>query len=412
MDKPIAAPAMSDEDVARRMLDEVNRELVSHRKVAADHSYLRAAIDYVIPIDHSALRKVESEKTAIDLDIQHSNFQAVAKQVPSIEKDVASLKTREHIQDTVDNVSAYALKLGVLFIPGAWGYAASAAAWSLDEAKPNDPAKDQAVDFALGAAKGGVLKFGADSLLEVAAGSPALTGVEFGAAFRFVNNSLTRQKYLNPATNQYDLQYGLKNALSDSLNPTALAIDAVTFGTAAGGFAIANKAFGGALVRNPFLASESFALVSGFTSGALRESEHELETRPPQSLDFTEIGKQGVISAGISMVAASPGAAIKQVIAARTFASPNEAQVVRSTTESDELLAKNAARKTTETEALDSNEAKSTTWLAAGAGQPNYGDGTVTVPGGTNGGHYIYNEHASMIQFSAKWNANQSARRD
>lgn len=114
-----------------------------------------------------------------------------------------------------------------LFMKGRLPIAGLLLSYSADEAKFNDCLKDQVADLGLGSAKSLVLK-GTFMAFGRQGATPGMTGVGIGLASRISDAALTRANYLDKSKN-FNLNQGIQTTLSAGFNPTAIAMDAITF---------------------------------------------------------------------------------------------------------------------------------------------------------------------------------------
>src|SRR5688572_15562836 len=79
------------------------------------------------------------------------------------------------------------VRTSTLFLPGRYGWGASALAYGLTEIKPTDALPEQIADFALGALKSAGLRA---TNLSLATHNPALQGAGMGYAGRIIDTAL------------------------------------------------------------------------------------------------------------------------------------------------------------------------------------------------------------------------------
>ncbi len=114
-----------------------------------------------------------------------------------------------------------------LFMKGRLPFAGLLLSYAADEAKLNDRIQDQLLDTGLGSAKSLILK-GTFMAFGRQGATPGMTGVGIGFTSRISDAALTRANYLDNNKN-FDLSQGIQTTLSAGFNPTAVAMDAITF---------------------------------------------------------------------------------------------------------------------------------------------------------------------------------------
>lgn len=208
---------------------------------------------------------------------------------------ISNQKTR----DTVDQLGSEFVQTASLFAAGKFGLASTLAAYGLGQASPDDKLSTQAEDFALGAAKGGVLK-GLYSTLGTMKFAPT-KGILMGIASRDTDVLLSRNTFSNP-------QEALQQLKAETINPQSWLLDAAVWTVGEGSFGVANKLTGGALAENRVISGMFMGSTFGMASGGAGEIMKEKAAG--QQLDWGKIAEQTAIQGAINGLAAGTGTAV------------------------------------------------------------------------------------------------------
>lgn len=217
-----------------------------------------------------------------------------------VEADKKSLK----LDLQIDQYGAGMVKTAGLFMPGRPGFAISAAAYALDQARPGDSIANQLMDGGLGLTKGLGLKASFD-YIGAKDMSIALKAVSLGTSSRVLDGALTRQTYLD-ASGNFDFGDGVAKTFNQSFNKTALASDVIIFGLSHGAIGGINSISGGALKGNPFWSTVTTGAVFGAASGSAQEINRQQQTG--EKFDIEKILTSAALTSVTDMVAATPGA--------------------------------------------------------------------------------------------------------
>ncbi|MGH9550989.1 MAG: hypothetical protein ACRD3W_16525 [Terriglobales bacterium] len=225
------------------------------------------------------------------------------------------------IRTEVENYTAEAAKAVPLFLMASKGsYGAAAVLYGLDQVHTGDSIGQQITDFGLGAVKGAATKGAFEMIGKSTDLGIAGKGVAMGFSARALDTGLTSGTYYNQQGN-FDLLGGLGTVAKTSLNPTALATDAVVFGAAHGLFKGLDLTTSGAISRSPFLTTVATGGTFGFASGASLEIQREQANG--EGFNLGKVAMRGAIDAGVMSIAAVPGGV---QIARSTSVSGNESQ--------------------------------------------------------------------------------------
>jgi len=137
---------------------------------------------------------------------------------------------QERLSDEFTDYARGFVKALPLFMKGRLALTGLILSYAADEAKIKDGAVDQLKDAGLGVSKGLLLK-GSFSMLASRGATPGMSGVGTGMMARVTDGALTRSNYLD-AKGEVNFQKGLSITVKQALNPTALAVDAITYGAA------------------------------------------------------------------------------------------------------------------------------------------------------------------------------------
>ncbi|MBC7999337.1 MAG: hypothetical protein IAF58_15410 [Leptolyngbya sp.] len=178
-----------------------------------------------------------------------------------------------------------------IFMSGKIALPAMAIAYMSDEAKMGDTTENQLMDAGLGLGKGAILK-AAFTYSSARALTPGVTGLQLGMLNRASEGLLSRNNYYDHANN-FNFGTGLRRTMEVTLNPGALAIDALTFGA---NDVLYSKLFNssrGMVAYKPALTHTISAGTMGFTSGFGYELDRQL--REDGKLDFSSLGRKAFL---------------------------------------------------------------------------------------------------------------------
>lgn len=206
-------------------------------------------------------------------------------------------------RDTVNHYAGEFLKTAALFTPGKIGVIGTVALSGLAQASPTDSLSLQAEDFALGAAKGGVVR-GAFSLVGKNFHFAPTKGIMIGTAMRSADAVFQRDLFTDPSAVQ-------KRLGRELINPTAWAFDAAVFGAGEGLFGVGNKLTRGLLAEHKVLGSMSMGASFGMINGGVGEITRQQAAG--EEFDLGKVVQKGLLQGGIDALAGGAGAKLGDV---------------------------------------------------------------------------------------------------
>jgi hypothetical protein len=222
--------------------------------------------------------------------------ETAAKVATALKEDREAMWT----SDTVTGVGTGAIKAAGLFMTVAathgkalWASGATTAAlYGLDQAKSNDTAANQIVDFGLGSLKGVAtaatfralgnldprshVEAGAKlTAWESIAANPLTRGVAYGTTGRFLDLGLSRQTYENHSTGSgFDLAHGVGQTLTGTFMSRAMIADGLLFGASSK----LSGSLQGGLESNAMLRTMTTSSMFGLSSGLYSEFSNQQKT--------------------------------------------------------------------------------------------------------------------------------------
>lgn len=207
-------------------------------------------------------------------------------------------KTRK----VVNHYTGEFAKTVALFTKGKAGVIGTVALYGLAQASPEDSLKDKAVDFTLGAAKGGTIK-GLFTLAGENMKYAPTKGMVMGASARGAENLFQRDLLTDPLK-------ALERTTNQMKDPDALAFDAIVWGLGEGTFQLGNKALGNALTQNKYVAATAmggtFGMISGGTGEIMREKQQK------EQIDFFKVLKAGAVRGTLDAAAGVAGTKLSE----------------------------------------------------------------------------------------------------
>jgi tetratricopeptide (TPR) repeat protein len=303
-DKQAESNGHSDRQIdAFSLLDQ---QIKNHRRHEKQTTWLGHGIAKITgtaaDCDRSLARLVELKEK--DQREQKAGEQkALAETKEEIIRHVKADRDKLGWKDEVGHYSSAALKTATLFLRGRVALAGTVALYGLDQANPNDTLKTQFVDLTLGGAKGGAMRLVLQTLGERPV-SAASKGVAMGLANTACEIGLTRKTYLD-RTGSFNLNSGLEQIVSNSLDLRARAIDGGVFLFAHGLSGAANKFSHGALQSSPLWNTVFTGGTFGLSSGAT--GEYMRQNATGESFDLTKVITCGLKQAAVDSIASVPG---------------------------------------------------------------------------------------------------------
>jgi beta-amylase len=275
---PHASLELSEKNVSERALQllrqEASKELL--QSVAAKH--------------------LSKDPSAGKLLISDSNGSYLQTGINSVTSHFIS---DQETRSSVNHYTAEFVKTASLFSGGKLGIAATAVAYGLDQAKPDEGWKEQVADFALGATKGEALK-GSFAFLGSRGTFAPIKGALMGLSSGAIDEVFKRETFTDPSSLNDRLR---KNAF----NPQAVLMNAAVFTLGEGLYSGINYAYKDALAQNRTLSGMVMGGSFGFVNGTVAEASREMQEKgriSPGSVVW-----KGLLEGGVS--AAGAGAGIK-----------------------------------------------------------------------------------------------------
>lgn len=271
---PAAQRDLSDKLVSERALDllrqEASKELL--KSVAAKH----------LPADSSKDQPIKENASYLQTGINSLSSRFISDR-----------QTRS----SVNHYTAEFLKTASLFTGGKLGIAATAIAYGLDQAKPEDSWKDQAADFALGATKGEALK-GSFAYLGSRGTFAPLKGALMGLSSGAMDEVFKRETFTDP--------FSLNDRLrKNAFNPQAVMMNAAVFTVAEGLYSGINYAYKDALSQNRLLSGMVMGGSFGFVNGTVAEASREFQETG--KINPGTVAWKGLLEGGVSAAGAGVG---------------------------------------------------------------------------------------------------------
>jgi hypothetical protein len=225
---------------------------------------------------------------------------------------MVNLQHADHDQRKLEHrIGAYsgaALKTALLFADNKIGYAGLAVVSTADEAKPGDPFERQAVDAALGAAKGLATRFVFNKINEQP-WNPVAKGWTLGMSNRLIDVGLTSDNYIN-ADGQIDMKAGGLKTLASVFSAKSLIVDAGT-GLASSLVLLPIDAYtSGAFLKNAAAAKLTIAGVSGLTEGSLIELNHQQDNPKQPPIVWKDVAIKGLQRSALDTISAVPSSGL------------------------------------------------------------------------------------------------------
>lgn len=281
------------------------REIEQHEKILSSQSYLQKAITSIY---HPADRSLR------DLKLMAEKIDDEPGVLPEeIQKAVAVDRKNLAHELKVTGLTASALTVAPLFIPGPLGLAGSAALNALNTAVPSDSIKQQSVDLVLGAIKGVAIK-GAFAGSNVLPGGYLTQSFVLGPTQTILESALNTHSYFDPKRGEYSLKHGLNRAYEQTFDPSVLGASLVSVALAGKVIGVAGRIYGEELAKSPLLASIATGAISGWSAGITDDI--RLLYRDKQQLDMSEILTHGMERAAIGALVATPGSLIASRLSA------------------------------------------------------------------------------------------------
>jgi tetratricopeptide (TPR) repeat protein len=243
--------------------DSLEEQIFAHEQRNLKQSYLDKTIEFV-NVFQSDNKRLDQLKRARD----GASPSAVAQMVQDDKNSLA-------VSDAVNHYVGSFAKIAPLFMAGPAGWLGTAGVYAFDQARPSDSMGNQIVDGALGAAKGLAMKEVITSV-----GSQnwnfAMKGAALGISNRLLDTALTRQSYLGEEE-RFDMARGVSNIVATSLNPRAVAMDALVFGASlgVGKLAAVSPGLSTLISSRPLYSMMASGAVFGGTSGAMSELDRQ-----------------------------------------------------------------------------------------------------------------------------------------
>ncbi len=202
--------------------------------------------------------------------------------------------------------TADVLKSVPLFLRGRYALPATIVLYALDEMHSDSSVLQNGIDGTLGAAKGYLTKTAFSKIGQSSLTGPVLKGSLSGISSRAIELGLSSETYRDSNGSFSGISEGLLRAGKGTFHPKMLAADVVASygaGKAVGGI---DRFTNGAISASPFLSTLSCGGTYGFVFGST--SEFERQFLNGESLDVGDVLSNGLREAGISGLAAIPGA--------------------------------------------------------------------------------------------------------
>ncbi len=300
-----SAPAKPSE-----ALELLRQDIAAHNDQTDHKSYLGSAVSALASLARgNTLKPVEQLNDQLDEAVKKGDTETANKLAAQAKSVVDADKEAMHTDQLVTQYGAGMIKTAGLFIPNKAGYAISAIAYALDQAKPGDSIKDQLIDGGLGVAKGLGIK-GSFTYLGAKDMGIAMKAVSLGISSRVLDSALTRQTYAD-GNGGYSATSGLTKTFDQSFNKTALAADVITFGLAHGALSGINGITSGALRNSPFWSTVATGGVFGVSAGSVQEINRQQQAG--EKFDFQKIITSAALTGATDMIAAGPGARMASV---------------------------------------------------------------------------------------------------
>ena len=209
---------------------------------------------------------------------------------------------QRRFEDNASHYSSAMLKTGLLFSGTKVGFVGLVGVTTSDGARPSDPFQKQAVDAALGAAKGIATRLVFENI-NAQAWDPVAKGLAFGVSDRFIDSGLSSRTYEDRAGDT-DLLGGAKKTVMNIVSPESLLAEAGSGAVSAALLYPINMYTKGAFFAHPLASKVAMAGVSGLTSGSLRELNFQQDIG--RKTDWLDIAKKGGEKAGLDMLSALP----------------------------------------------------------------------------------------------------------
>lgn len=257
----------------------------------------------------TALSHLDPEATKADLQLKKLEQDSSQNNQPvDPAKILGAVKHDEKVADVQDGVvkhTADFLKTVPMFMPGKSAFALAAALYGLDEVKLHDKSKNVAIDICLGATKG-ILDKGAFAFFGSRDWCVAAQGTAIGATLGLVNQSLTRENYLNEQGHitQKSFGNGLAEIAKNTFDPASVAAQSIAFGVSGAAVETANLATHGLLSRSPLATN----LCAGFIFGTAGSAAFEItKEKKDNHFDLNRIITESLIGGTVNSLAAIPG---------------------------------------------------------------------------------------------------------
>jgi hypothetical protein len=205
--------------------------------------------------------------------------------------------SNEETRNTINRLGAEFVKTASLFTAGKLGMAGTFLAYGLDQARPSDSWKEQAADFALGAAKGETMR-GMFMVVGSSGAAAPLKGALLGLGSGAADEVFKRQTFTDPSSLNDRLR---RNAF----NPQAVLMNAAVFTAGEGLYEGINLATKGALAENKMVSGMVMGGSFGFVGGSVGEASREM--REKGTVNPGKVLLHGVLEGGVTAAAAGVG---------------------------------------------------------------------------------------------------------
>lgn len=203
----------------------------------------------------------------------------------------------DEVREQVNHYSAELVKTASLFAGGKVGMVSTVLSYGLDQAKYGDSLKDQAIDFALGGAKGTTMK-GIFAAVGSGGQSAPMKGVLMGVGSGTADVVFSRESLSNPA----EISERIKQEV---LNPQSLLFNAATFTVGQGMFSGINHLSKGALASNKMLSGMVTGGSFGFVNGSSAEMLRQIAEK--EDINLSRVLLKGGLEASVGAAGAGIG---------------------------------------------------------------------------------------------------------
>jgi hypothetical protein len=286
--------------VANRLasVDTIEQQIQQHHKADSEQSYIGKIFNAAYNRDEQSLKRLETE-----LQTAKATGKISETAQDSLDRDRQAVS----MQGDINQYGTGFLRTAFLFMNGRTGLIGTVAVGALNEAKPADAMGTQALDAILGGTKGGAMK----GVFNVLGGSQVdifTKGVGLSLASRIIDTGLTRNNWLDPASNKFSTERAWNAMQENALNMNAVGTDALMY--AAGASALKVLSIGPNM--SPFAKTVAAGGIFGFTNGAT--SEVIRQQHAGEEFNFSKVFQKAAIQGGLDAVAATAGGVQNQRI--------------------------------------------------------------------------------------------------